>query len=190
MHRTVSDIITDLVQNSVEAKAGSILIEYREDERLLTILLGDNGSGMEPDVLERAKDPFANDGKKHPGRRVGLGIPFAVQTAEMTEGSFDIDSDPEQGTSVKLQLIKDHPDIPPIGDLVSCFAGLMSLSGDFEMIITRVLETSGRKDSYRLQRSELIDALGDLESSTSLGLLDTYIRSQEEALLDPANKGG
>jgi hypothetical protein len=37
---------------------------------------------MTAEELQRALDPFHTDGIKHPHRKVGLGLPFLVQTAE------------------------------------------------------------------------------------------------------------
>jgi hypothetical protein len=52
----------------------------------------DNGKGMSGAELDRAMDPFVTDGVKHPGRKVGLGLPFLIQTAVQSGGGWRISS--------------------------------------------------------------------------------------------------
>jgi len=48
------------------------------------------------------------------------------------------------------------------------------------VIIRRIRETAGDSLDYEVRKSELIEALGDLEDTQSLILLDQYLRSLEE----------
>ena len=45
------------------------------------------------------------------------------------------------------------------------------------------------KDGYELSRSELRDALGDLESVGALGLLQDFLESQESCIQEEADHG-
>jgi hypothetical protein len=141
----------------------------------------DTGKGMTEEELLRARDPFTTDGKKHPGRRVGLGIPFLAQTAALTEGDFDIRSRPGEGTSVFFRFNLEHPDTPPMGSLPETFRQILSLPGDYEMEIQRQLNT----ESYKVLRSEIIETLEDISSAGSLNLLKTYLESLEDSLVSP-----
>ena len=51
-------------------------------------------------------------------RKVGLGIPFFKQTAEMCDGHFEIHSAVGQGTETKATFRHSHIDRPPLGDIV------------------------------------------------------------------------
>jgi anti-sigma regulatory factor (Ser/Thr protein kinase) len=175
------DFIADIVQNALEAGSRFTKIDVLQDARSLAVKVTDTGKGMTEEELLRARDPFTTDGKKHPGRRVGLGIPFLAQTAALTEGDFDIRSRPGEGTSVFFRFNLEHPDTPPMGSLPETFRQILSLPGDYEMEIQRQLNT----ESYKVLRSEIIETLEDISSAGSLNLLKTYLESLEDSLVSP-----
>lgn len=182
MHRTVGDFILDLADNSIEAGARLLEIELLRSEAELRILIKDNGSGMDKDLLERIKDPYFTDGKKHPGRRVGLGIPFLIQTVEQCEGSYAIESEPGKGTSLSFSFPAGHIDTPPVGDIAGTFSDLLVKPGEFEAVLEH-RRTDGERDrSYRVQRSELINVLGEIESVSSQRLVRQFLASHEEEI--------
>ncbi len=177
MHYTLSDCILDLFQNSVEANSSTIVLDLIQDEESLKVRLLDNGKGMDKDTLSRVQDPFFTDGIKHKNRKVGLGIPFLIQTTEMTDGSFELTSTPGEGTELNIKFNLKHWDTPPIGDLVSLMISQMAFDGDYEFICNR--EDSTRNLTYSVTRSELIEVLGDLTQVTNMILLKEFISSQE-----------
>jgi hypothetical protein len=146
----------------------------------MRITLADDGKGMDEATVRRAMDPFYSDGVKHPGRRVGLGIPFLRQMVDATGGTFRLESSPGQGTRLEIAVPRDHIDLPPAGDLPTAFQQALCFAGDFEMSIEH------RRDdgAYRLLRSELRDALGELDTVGSQVLLREYIAAQEASLID------
>lgn len=181
MHYCLCDLFSDLVQNSVEAGAGLITVELGETDRLIRFRVEDNGKGMAPDELKRARDPFYTDGSKHPGRKVGLGIPFLIQTAEQTGGTWNIMSSKNQGTAVECLFDLTNIDTPPVGDVSAFFRQILSFDGSYEMVIAR---TSPR-GRYTVRRSELLDAMGlsaegSFADASSLALIKTYLDSMEE----------
>ena len=180
MHQTISDFLLEVVQNSLEAGADRIGVLWQEISPRLSFSVADNGSGMDPDQLERLDDPFFTDGKKHRRRKVGLGIPFLAQILEMTGGSYDVKSEPGIGTKVSCVFRLDHIDTPPVGDVITAFGSIITMDGGYELTLRRVLGEA----EYALSRSELRDALGDLESIDSQVLLQQYLRSCEEELLE------
>ena len=90
MHFTLAELVTDITQNACEAGAETVELEIREGGGEFRFLVRDNGKGMSKEELERAVDPFVTDGVKHPNRKVGLGIPFLIQTAEQSGGGWEI----------------------------------------------------------------------------------------------------
>ncbi len=108
--------ILDIVQNSLSAGAQNIIITIDEDAVAdrLNILIQDDGAGMAPDVLERVTDPYYTS---RTTRKVGLGLPLFRQNAEMSGGSFTIDSQPSKGTVVKANFGYHHIDRQPLGDV-------------------------------------------------------------------------
>ena len=178
MHATLCDLITDLVQNSIEANAKDITLKVEKNKTSLTVVITDNGKGMRAEILERAKDPFYSDGQKHPLRKVGLGLPFLYQTAEQTGGTVKIESEVGKGTVVQFNLDEGHIDLPEFGNFTTAATTLMSYGFNGNL----TLERKFNDNEYALNKAELIDALGDLNESESLILLKRYISSQEEEL--------
>jgi len=171
-------MIADITQNSVEAGASHVTLECIQIPDEFDVTVSDNGSGMSRETLMKAEDPFYTDGKKHPGRKVGLGIPFLIQTAEETDGFWDITSEPGKGTTVTMRFNLANIDTPPVGNLPDLYLELMTLPGDYDMDIHRT--DTGTGLDYRLNRNELKDVLGgELESAASQILLKKFIESQE-----------
>ena len=179
MHRTLGDFVTDLFQNAVEAQATFLTLSLREGAERLSVTLTDDGRGMDEAEIERAKDPFHTDGKKHPGRKVGLGLPLVIQTVEATGGSFQIASRRGRGTTVQVEFNLAHWDTPPQGDWSVVLSQLMAWNGDFELVLQRRIERFGRVLEYQVSRSELRGVLGSFEDVEALKLLKEYFRSQE-----------
>jgi Signal transduction histidine kinase len=172
-------MIADITANSVEAGADHITLECIQTTDELDVTVTDNGKGMSKETLMKAEDPFYTDGIKHPNRKVGLGIPFLIQTAEETDGSWNIQSEPGKGTTVTMKFNLANIDTPPVGNLTDLFLDVMTLPGDYDMDIHRTDSASGRE--YTLNRNELKDALGgELASAASQILLRKFIVSQEE----------
>jgi nitrogen fixation/metabolism regulation signal transduction histidine kinase len=92
VHFTLADLIADITQNACESGADLVELEVKEgspsDEggNGLRFEVKDNGKGMTKEELQRAVDPFVTDGVKHPHRKIGLGLPFLIQTAEQSGG--------------------------------------------------------------------------------------------------------
>jgi hypothetical protein len=135
---------------------------------------------MDAAELKRAADPFVTDGVKHPHRKVGLGIPFLIQTAEQSGGGWDIKSEKGKGTTVSAWFDSGNVDMPPVGDIPGMFRSILMFQGPEEICITRSRKGEGRESSYELRKTEVIEALGGLDDAGSLVLLDKYLRSLEE----------
>jgi len=178
MHATLCDLITDLVQNSIEARATEIHLNVEETKTNLNIVIADNGKGMSEETLEKAKDPFYSDGRKHRHRKVGLGLPFLFQTAEMTGGTAAIESKEGAGTTVTFKLDPTNVDLPQFGNFTTAAVTLITYGFDGNLNIARSLNGS----SYSVSKAELTDALGDLNDTENLVLLKKFIASHEEDL--------
>ncbi|HHU37481.1 MAG TPA: sensor histidine kinase [Treponema sp.] len=187
MHYTLCDLFSDLTQNAVEAGANSVTIVLMETDQAISLKIQDNGHGMNPQQLAQATDPFWTDGIKHPGRKVGLGIPFLIQTAESTGGTWNIESNHtgKTGTTVTCSFDLTNIDTPPIGDVTGFFRQILSFDGRYEMDIDFSAERGEIKCSANVKRSELLEALGleeagSFEDAGSLALLGRYLESLME----------
>lgn len=179
MHYTLCDMIADITANSVEAGSPLVTVECIQTADALEVTVADNGKGMSEETLKRAEDPFYTDGVKHPGRKVGLGIPFLIQTMDETDGSWNIKTEPGKGTTVYMKFNLSNIDTPPVGDIPGLFFTMLTQTGTYDMDIHRSCDVPLL--DYHLNRHEIADALGgDLESAASLALLQKYIASQED----------
>ncbi len=182
MHQTVGDFILDLTDNSLEAGADRVELVVRETEKALRVSIKDTGSGMDQELLKQIQDPYYTDGVKHPGRKVGLGIPFLIQTVEMCSGEFSISSVPGRGTEVHFMFPLDNIDTPPVGDLSGTFAMIMLKQGDHEVVIHRWIGEGDGERGYSVSRSDLVEALGELDSAASQSLVRQFMASHETEL--------
>jgi anti-sigma regulatory factor (Ser/Thr protein kinase) len=125
--------ILDIVQNSIRAKAKMIGIEMTEspDENRLTVSIADDGTGMDSEQLKLATDPFYTS---RTTRKVGLGLSLLKQNAEMTGGTFRIESESGKGTRVTASFVFNHLDRPIIGDLVGTLLILICNSGKTDYV--------------------------------------------------------
>jgi hypothetical protein len=190
LHFTLADLVTDIAQNAAESGAALVELEIRETDRgagggpEFRFIVRDNGKGMSREELARAEDPFVTDGVKHPRRKIGLGIPFLIQTAAQSGGGWDCRSENEgehHGTTVTAWFDVSNVDTPPAGDLPGMFRTILLFEGPDDVHIRRVSEKENRLETeYEVRKSDLAEALGDLEDTQSLILLDQYLRSLEE----------
>ncbi len=116
MLRELALHILDLAENSMAARATLVTIEVVENARVdqLTIRVTDNGYGMDTDLAARVAEPFVTT---RAAQRVGLGLPFLKQAAELCNGSLTIDSAQGIGTTVTATFQNSHIDRMPMGDL-------------------------------------------------------------------------
>ncbi|OHE29229.1 MAG: hypothetical protein A2Y45_03650 [Tenericutes bacterium GWC2_34_14] len=104
----------DLTQNSISAHAKTIACTMTEYPDQLDIIMSDDGCGMDENALKHATSPFYTTRKT---RSVGLGLPLIKWLCEKTEGSFEITSEMNKGTTLNFTLKNNHVDMPPLGDL-------------------------------------------------------------------------
>jgi hypothetical protein len=178
MHSSIADFISDIIENSIESGASSVIVDIIEENRVLRVYIADNGSGMDEDTLSKIKDPFYTGGAKHQHRKVGLGIPFIIQAVEAVNGEFDIKSEKGYGTSVYFSFDLSHIDSPPLGDIIKTTLFSMAFDGNYELVVNR--HKNGKK--YSVLRSDLLSALGEIQSADSLILAKNFISSLEEEL--------
>jgi hypothetical protein len=162
-------LVADITQNGAESGAALMELEIREtlvnaggQTGEFRFIARDNGKGMSAADLDRAVDPFVTDGVKHPGRRVGLGIPFLIQTALQSGGGWKIrsaragepaavrGSEPAGageeavgaggavcGTTTEAWFDLANVDTPPLGDIPGLFRSVLLFEGPGEIVLKR-----------------------------------------------------
>jgi hypothetical protein len=178
MHATLSDVIADTVQNSIEAGAKKVEVTIKELDGRIAVDILDNGKGMEETVLERAFDPFYTEPGKHDKRKVGLGLPILKQICEACGGGVSLKSRKGEGTHLSYYFDASNIDLPPMGDLVETLVTLFNYSGEFELIFTHIKGV----EEYTISRNDLAEAVGGLETLDGISLAKEFLRSQEGVL--------
>ncbi len=79
------------------------------------LIIEDDGAGMDPETLVRARDAFFSS--KNPQKHVGLGLTMAEGIAHQASGELDIVSEAGLGTRVTVRLPLEEP-LPAPGDVV------------------------------------------------------------------------
>ncbi len=155
--KDLSSHILDIVQNSIRAKACLICIEIEEhpDNNELIISISDDGTGMTNEQLRLSTDPFYTS---RTTRKVGLGLSLLKQNAEMTGGSFSLESEFGKGTKVTAIFGFRHIDRPVMGDLTGTLLILICSPGNAEYLFS-FRSSSGE---FKLDTREIKQTLVDV----------------------------
>ncbi len=154
--------ILDLVQNSITAGANLITIEITEslDDDLLTIIITDNGCGMDDEFLSRVTTPFTTT---RTTRKVGLGIPMFMQAAQMCGGEFKISSELTVGTCIGATFKLSHIDLAPLGDIIGTMLVLINgAADDLNFKLTMKRNDKRNKNEFIFDTQEIRTAVDDL----------------------------
>ena len=121
--RELSLHIIDIAENSFNASADLINIEVNEDliNNLLSIVICDNGSGIDEESIKNITDPFVTSRTE---RRVGMGLSLLKEACERCSGTFKIQSSNE-GTKVTATFLHDHIDRAPLGDMTKTIQSIL-----------------------------------------------------------------
>jgi signal transduction histidine kinase len=99
--------LLNLVGNAVKfTPEGEVHVDARRRSGAAEITVKDTGVGMDPDDLRRALQPFGQVdtslARQYPGS--GLGLPIVERLTRLHGGRFEIDSEPGEGTWVRVTL--------------------------------------------------------------------------------------
>jgi hypothetical protein len=183
VHPTISEFLIELAQNALDAGATRIEVRLAETAERIEFAVADDGPGMDAETARRAVEPGGTDPAKHPGRRMGLGLPFLKQAAEQAGGRFEIETAPGAGTTVRCAMDATHWDTPPVGDVAGTAAGLFALAAAAPppprvLVVERMRGTGG----WRIDSAELAAAAGPLATAGAQTLARAWLESQEAAL--------
>ena len=98
----------------------------------IALCVTDTGTGMEPDVIERAFDPFFTT--KPLGEGTGLGLSMVYGFARQSGGQVRIYSEIGQGTTVCLYLPRHLGDTEATGSIETAYVG-QSGSGETVLVV-------------------------------------------------------
>lgn len=108
-HELMATVLNDLEQNALEAmpEGGKLIISVEGNDRQVTIVLTDTGTGIPEENMPLLFTPFFTT--KPVGEGTGLSLPQAFATVKAHHGEIAITSnaDPQKGstgTTVKITL--------------------------------------------------------------------------------------
>ncbi len=173
--------ILDIVQNSIRAKATKIQIEIYEDlvNNQLKIIMKDNGSGIDEELVKAIKNPFSTT---RTTRKVGLGIPLLLEACQRCNGDLDIASQVGVGTTITATFKHDHIDRAPMGDIVSTITMLILSSPEIRYIFTYyVNELAFVMDTDEIKK--ILEGVPITDLSI-IKWLETYMQENIDSLKD------
>ncbi|MBQ2389872.1 MAG: sensor histidine kinase [Clostridia bacterium] len=159
--RELSLNVLDIVQNSITANANLIEIELIEEinNDILKINIFDNGKGMTDEQIKSVTDPFYTT---RTTRKIGLGIPLFKMAAEMSGGSFKIESTVGSGTKIYTSYIHSSIDRMPVGNINETVSMLIRMNPDIDFVYTHTFN----EKSYSLDTRELREQLENVPLDT------------------------
>lgn len=111
--RRIKQVLLNLLSNSVKftPEGGQVLLSSQvEAGQGLIFRISDNGIGMTPSQISVALTPFGQvDGRlqrKYEG--TGLGLPLCKAFVELHGGTLQVESEPDQGTTITVILPPDR----------------------------------------------------------------------------------
>ncbi len=82
-------------------------------------------------MVNKITDPFYTT---KDGKRTGLGLSLLSQAVEETEGKITIESNKGEGTTIKAKFNFNHPDMKPMGDILSTLKTLIMGNPTIQLI--------------------------------------------------------
>jgi len=112
----ISLMISNLIDNAIKysKKGDQITIRTREKDGFAVVEVSDSGIGISPEDQRRIFERFYQADKSRKGglgRSVGLGLAIAHQIVAAHEGSIDVRSKMNQGTTFVVKLPVNHGDL-------------------------------------------------------------------------------
>ncbi len=100
----IKQVIMNILTNSVQsvAKNGEIMVRTVAKEGFVEISISDNGGGIPKENLNKIFDPFFTT-KEH-GRGTGLGLSISYGIIKRHNGSIEVESEVEKGTTFTIKL--------------------------------------------------------------------------------------
>lgn len=171
--------VLDVAQNSI--KAGATLIEISVDVQTeadrITIIIADNGCGMDETTVKQVTDPFYTT---RTTRKVGLGVPLFKMAAEMTGGRFEITSEVGRGTKVTAEFVLSNIDRMPLGDMSQTIETLIVYNTAIDFIYTYRVDN----EQYELSTAQMREILEGvpLDNPEVVAYIKDFLRENTSAL--------
>lgn len=114
----LNQVFMNLLANAADAvgEAGTITVRTQVlGGARVAVEVEDDGSGIDPEHLDRIFEPFFST--KEVGHGTGLGLAISYGIVQRHAGTIRVDSRPGEGTRFRVELPVRAPDAEPEGDL-------------------------------------------------------------------------
>ncbi len=112
----IDQIVDELIDNALTHADPGLLrvtleVEGEIGDEVLELCVIDSGPGIDPSLLANVADDFEmlDDSSTRRAQGLGLGLSLCRQTAELLDGSLEIESDGSTHTLARLRLPVGHP---------------------------------------------------------------------------------
>jgi len=176
------EALLNLVQNALDAmqSGGTLSIRTEIAEELIRLEVSDSGTGMSPEVRERAFEPFFTT-KGQMG--TGLGLAEVYGIVKRHRGQVEIDSQLGVGTTIRIQLPRAGEPAEarrdsPVRPRTTRRVLLVEDHTDSREFMTRLLESDGHRVSAASTVKEALEILASVDGGefdvlvTDIGLAD------------------
>ncbi len=121
--RDLSLHILDLIENSIRAKARTVVVRIVVDQAsdVLKLAIEDDGKGLGDVSPQAAANPFYTTKS---GKKTGLGLSLLKAAAQRAGGDMTIGRSPLGGVAVEATMQYSHIDRTPMGNLADTFAAV------------------------------------------------------------------
>lgn len=104
--RRLKQVIINLIRNAITytGEGGRIDLRAARKGDDIQIMVGDNGSGIDPEDQQRILKPFERTDAQQTGRGAGLGLSLVQNIVKLHGGHFDLESEVGKGTTVTMTL--------------------------------------------------------------------------------------
>lgn len=146
----IEQVLLNLVVNARDAASGAghrIDVSTGIEDGAAVLTVRDTGTGMAPEVLDRAVEPFYSTKSKTEGTGLGLAIVYGI--ANRMGGTVDIESTLGTGTTVTVTFPLADRDVDPKGH-EGDQAGTIPATTDGEIVLLVEDESSVRRATRRL----------------------------------------
>jgi len=100
----IEQVLVNLIKNAIEARARSVAIQTRCNNKEICLIVEDNGEGIPDQVKKRLFDPFYTTRQSRGG--TGLGLSLVHGIIREHGGNIDVRGEPGQGTTFTITLPK------------------------------------------------------------------------------------
>ena len=104
LHRCCSNLVSNAIKYTDDG--GSVLVQTRADDDLITVEVEDTGVGIEPAFREDLFEPFEQSDEKGLQGEGGTGLGLAIthRLVSLMDGSIDVASTPGEGSVFTLRI--------------------------------------------------------------------------------------